>query len=286
VALLPPVGLGFGISKASIPGYSFDSSTAISSMNSRWNAKKNCAMVIEAAAMLNFGSSLFILKDGEDKQTRQKKEKGVIERGNLRPEDIGGVEADNLASLGKALNTETVFNVSDDEYGDDDIAEDDVSCLDHDEGFSDDSKGDESTVAQDEDEDDDVEMEDSQGDDYDQDSAFSTEDGLDSLKKGGRKIARDFKQHKIDQLEAEKAESEAAIVERIKRMEMEMVEKMDNIEMHYKQKYEDMLASAQGNNFPTPGVEATAAKEGSISLAKGGNNSQNAADFDALAAIK
>jgi hypothetical protein len=104
---------------------SFDSLMAISSMNSRWNAKKNCAMGIEmsaeAAAMLNFGSSPFILKAREDKQTRQKKEKGVIERGNLRPEDIRGVEADDLASLGDVSNTETVFDVSDDEYEDDDI---------------------------------------------------------------------------------------------------------------------------------------------------------------------
>ena len=78
-------------------------------------------MSAEAAAMLNFGSSPFILKAREDKQTRQKKEKGVIERGNLRPEDIRGVEADDLASLGDVSNTETVFDVSDDEYEDDDI---------------------------------------------------------------------------------------------------------------------------------------------------------------------
>jgi hypothetical protein len=141
-------------------------------------------------------------------------------------------------------------------------------------------------VAQDEDADDDVEMDDSQGDDYDQDSAFSTKDGLDILKKGGRKIARDSKQDKIDQLEAKKAELEAAIVEGIKRMEMEMVEKMDNIKMRYKRKYEDMLASGQINNIPMLGVEAAAANEGSISPATEGDNSQNAADFDASAAIK
>lgn len=81
---------------------SFDFSTAISAMNSKWNAKKNCAVEIEmsadAAAMLHFGSSPFILKDGEDKLTCQNRERGVIEPGNLHPQDIGGVEADDLAS--------------------------------------------------------------------------------------------------------------------------------------------------------------------------------------------
>jgi hypothetical protein len=131
-------------------------------------------------------------------------------------------------------------------------------------------------------------MEDSSNSKYgdDQDSAFSTKVSLESLKKGGRKIARNSKQDKIDQLEAEKAELEAAIVERIKRMEMEMVEKMDNIEMRYKQKYEDMLASAQGNNCPMPGVEAAAASEGTNLPSQEGDNSQKAADFDASAAIK
>jgi hypothetical protein len=98
---------------------------------------------------------------------------------------------------------------------------------------------------------------------------------LDSLKKGGRKIAHDSKQDKINQLEAEKAELEAAIVECIK-----------NIEMHYKQQYEIILASAQGNNIPTPGVEAAAVNGGSTSPAKESDNSQNAANFDALVAIK
>ena len=72
---------------------SFDSTTAVSAMNSKWSDKKGCAVKIEmspkAAAFLNLGSSPFIVKDGEDKLSRKKAGKGTIRRGNLKPEDIG-----------------------------------------------------------------------------------------------------------------------------------------------------------------------------------------------------
>lgn len=82
---------------------SFDSLTATSAMNSKWCSKRNCAVHIqmsaEATAELNFGNSPFVLKDGEDKTSRQKKENAVIQRGNISPEEIGGVDADDLKSI-------------------------------------------------------------------------------------------------------------------------------------------------------------------------------------------
>jgi hypothetical protein len=56
-------------------------------------------MSAEATAELNFGNSPFVLKDGEDKTSRQKKENAVIQRGNISPEEIGGVDADDLKSI-------------------------------------------------------------------------------------------------------------------------------------------------------------------------------------------
>jgi hypothetical protein len=107
----------------------------------------------EAAALLNFGSSPFILNEGEDKASRQKTEtKGVISRGNIKPDEIGGMDADDLASLGDETNAQTVFPDKDDEdeYEDDDL-DDDVSSM-GDNDFEDDIEEDnENTVAQDED---------------------------------------------------------------------------------------------------------------------------------------
>lgn len=98
-------------------------------MNSKWSEKKNCAVEIaitpEAAAFLNFGNSPFVLNEGGSKDARHKK-KGVIQRGNLKPEDIGGVDADDLESVGDVSNAKTFFKKgeeSDDE--EDDTDEDD-----------------------------------------------------------------------------------------------------------------------------------------------------------------
>jgi hypothetical protein len=101
--------------------------------------------------------------------------------------------------LGDESNTETVFEVDEDEYEHDDLEDDDVSRLGEDKGFSKESDGEESTVGQDRGGDDDVEdgrdedveMEDSFKSKFhrngnDQDSAFSTKVSLDSLKKGGK----------------------------------------------------------------------------------------------------
>jgi hypothetical protein len=172
---------------------SFDSLTATSAMNSKWSSKLNRAvqlqMSAEAAAELNFGNSPFVLKEGEDKATRREKEKAVIQRGNIRPEEIGGVDADDLQSVGEESNADTIFISDEDEEEYEDYDEDDVSMMSDNEGFEDD--GDENTVQKEgsgTDEDEDEEMEDNA---EDGDSAFSTKAELDGLAARGRKIRDD-----------------------------------------------------------------------------------------------
>jgi hypothetical protein len=146
----------------------------------------------EAAAMLNFGNSPFILKEGEDKASCQKtKTKGVISRGNIKPDEIGGMDADDLASLGEESNAQTVFQDEDDEdeYEDDDL-DDDVSSMGDDDFEGDIEDYDENTVAQDE-EDGDEDMNKVSEED-DDDSAFEPVDSshkdLDGLKESGRSV--------------------------------------------------------------------------------------------------
>lgn len=129
-------------------------------------------MSAEAAAELNFGNSPFVLKDGENKTSRQKKEKAFIQRGNIRPEEIRGVYADDLQSVGDESNAETIFISEEDEEEYEDYEDDEVSMMSDNEGFEDD--GDESTVQKEgseSDEDEDEEMVDAA---EDGDSAFST----------------------------------------------------------------------------------------------------------------
>jgi hypothetical protein len=61
---------------------SFSPEIGHSAMNSKWCSRHNCAveieMSLEAAALLNFGSSPFILKEGEDKASRQKTRAKVL----------------------------------------------------------------------------------------------------------------------------------------------------------------------------------------------------------------
>jgi hypothetical protein len=98
---------------------SFDSLTSTSAMNSKWCSKQNRAVQIqmsaEFVAELNFGNSPFVLKDGENEASRQKKENMFIQRGNIRPEEIGGVDADDLQSVGNKSNAETIFISDEDE---------------------------------------------------------------------------------------------------------------------------------------------------------------------------
>jgi hypothetical protein len=185
---------------------SFDSTTAIGAMNSKWSAKKNRAIEIavssEAAAFLNFGNSPFILGEGESKDARKQKAKGVIQRGNLKPEDIGGTDVDDLESLGDTSNAQTVYQddeaASEEEDSEED--DDDVSKLSEDE-YEDESEDDEHTVNKDygEESDDEKMEEESYVDDHD--SAFSTKAGLDDLKRGGRRVRRDSEVNYIKRIQ-------------------------------------------------------------------------------------
>jgi hypothetical protein len=116
------------------------------------------------------------------------------------------------------------------------------------------------------------------------DSAFSTKAGLESLKKGGRKIGKDSMEtdaeiirrgNMIRKLEAEKAALQQSFDERIKKMEIEMQERMMA-----------MMASAMEGKASSPGVDVESAKEGSTSPTKESDNSPTAEDTDAPAAVK
>jgi hypothetical protein len=69
---------------------SFSPQVSISAMNSKWCSRRNCAVEIEmspeATALLNFGNSPFILKEGEEKGARHESMKGTITRGNIKPD--------------------------------------------------------------------------------------------------------------------------------------------------------------------------------------------------------
>jgi hypothetical protein len=168
-------------------------------MNSKWCNKRQCAVEIqmsaEAAAELNFGSSPFVLKEGKDKAARQK---SVIQRSHIPTEDIGGVDADDLKSVGDASNTETVFG--NDEDDDDEYAEyedDDVSMMSDNEGF-----------------------EEAQGmEEEDADSAFSTKADLDDLAAQGRKVRGESREDLESQLEHARARARAEIAAKSKEIE-------------------------------------------------------------------
>jgi hypothetical protein len=251
---------------------SFDSSTAISAMNSKWSAKKNRAIEIsmsaEASAFLNFGNSPFILGEGESKDARKQKSKGVIQRGNLKPEDIGGTEADDLESLGDMSNAQTVFNDNDDDYEDDDVEEDDddVSKLSEDE-YEIDEDEDEKTVNQDYGEEtDDEEME--EASDEDHDSAFSTKADLDDLKEGGRRVRRDSGANytkRIQELEEEKRLAEERMAQHVKEMEEAFEANMSTVMARFKRREEELeavMANMNVKQSATPGTAREDTQEG------------------------
>jgi len=218
---------------------SFTPVTAHSAMNSRWCSRRNCAVEIEmspeAAALLNFGNSPFVLKDGEDKASRHKTEtKGVISRGNIKPDEIGGMDADDLASLGQQSNAHTIFNDKDeeDEYEDDDL-DDDVSSM-GDDDFDDYSDDEDTVVPEGEDDGDDTNDELKGRDD---DSAFSTVDGpqqdLDGLKEKGRDIRRDAREEalrdRIEELEEEKKLMEEQMNQKVSALEQMFQSQMNEL---------------------------------------------------------
>jgi hypothetical protein len=163
---------------------SFDSETATNAMNSKFNptTKKVILLSVDShsAAHAAFGQSPFILEAGEEMKTPQPTpqpmKKIQVKRSQLGPRDAGGMDLDDLNSVGGQSNTETVA-----------VDEDEVSEWDEDEGFEDEigveevgvdkeSKG-ESTHAGAEEEDADYDEEDGGGKmpaELDDDSAFDT----------------------------------------------------------------------------------------------------------------
>lgn len=254
---------------------SFDSLTATSAMNSKWSSKHNRALQIqmsaEAAAELSFGNSPFVLKDGEDKAARQKKEKAVIQRGNIKPDEIGGVDADDLQSVGDVSNAETIF-ISDEDDEEYEEYEDDVSMMSDNEGFEEDD-GDESTVQKEGSEsEDDEEMEESV---EDEDSAFSTKAGLDGLAARGRKIGTDGAAAAAAAWEQEKAAAREELSAKAKEMEdfmaaLKVKEEALNKALR--------MAESRMNDAASPGAAG--------GDAEGGDTSQEASASGASAAIK
>ena len=213
----------------------FDSDSAVVAMNSKWNSKKQkiieVAIGSDAAHLLNFGTSPFILGPGETTLRRTPAAKPKITRSNLGHDQAGGIDVDDLESVSGQSNAETVFGKVSDEDSDDDEEmedEDDVSDMDDDEGFEDD----ESTKAGSGDEDDadeseaEVLSEDESGDEStkagyrckepvdtsnseEESSAGglsgdeSTKAGLDDLKAKGKKVREDSEaQQEVDRLTA------------------------------------------------------------------------------------
>jgi hypothetical protein len=118
-----------------------DSSDAISAMNSKWSARKESVIEVatgsEAAARLNFGTSQFILAEGEVMKKATPKGKPIIERCDLDHNVKGGKMLDNLESVGDVSNCKTV---NQEEWEDYDCDEDDdaVSEMSEEDGCDDD----------------------------------------------------------------------------------------------------------------------------------------------------
>ena len=201
---------------------SMDSDTAVSAMNSRWSAKKQrvieVAMGSEAAKMLNFGKSPFILKPGETELAPARREKAKITGSNLQAGQYGGKNEDDLHSIGDESNAETVFKAAEEssdeesdgisEYGDDEDMGDEIASEDEDTvGGEEESESDEelSDVSMDGEAESNCSTKagrmtvDEASAVSDDDSGFSTVDGrakasrasLDDLKMGGRKVRGD-----------------------------------------------------------------------------------------------
>ena len=98
-------------------------------MNSKWNAQKQKVIEIaigsEAAAMLKFGSSPFVLQEGQT--TLPEKKKPKITSSNLNPDQKGSIDVDDLNSVSGQSNADNVFQnrVSDDDAMDEDTDDDD-----------------------------------------------------------------------------------------------------------------------------------------------------------------
>jgi hypothetical protein len=275
---------------------SFSSEVGHSAMNSKWCSRRNCAFEIEmspeAAALLNFGNSPFILKEGEDKHARQKSIKGVVSHGNIKPNEVGRMEVDDLASLGDESNARTVFLGDDDEdkYEDDDL-DDDVSSMGDDDFDEDSENEEEKTVAGGDDEGDEY-MEDASGDD--DDSAFSAVDDrrkdLDGLNHSGRKLRGEAEEaasrvridaalcNRIEELEEEKKQMERQMNQKVSALENMMSKLMKQLAAQNAintgnasnaEGKSDATKDANNEERSGPGAADTGEKEGSTSPATG-----------------
>jgi hypothetical protein len=141
-----------------------DSNAAIAAMNSKWSAKRETVIEVatgsEAAARLNFGTSQFILAEGEVMKKATPKRKPVIERCDLDHDVKGGKELDDLKSVGDASNCKTVNEEywEDYDYDEDDavseMSDNEESMEDDDDAETRDGCGGRNADAEDEEEDD------------------------------------------------------------------------------------------------------------------------------------
>ena len=271
---------------------SFSSEVGHSAMNSKWCSRCNCAVEIEmspeAAALLNFGNSPFILKEGEDKDACKKSIKGAVSHGNIKPNEVGGMDADDLASLGDESNAKTVFLVDDDkdEYENDDL-DDDVSSM-GDDDFDEDSEDEEEKTVAGGDDDGDEYMEDVSGDD--DDSAFSTVNDhrkdLDGLKQSGRNVRGEAEEaatrvrvdaalhNRIDELEEKKKQMEQQMSQKVSALENMMSELMKQLAAQNAindgsdpkaEGKSDATKDANDEEHSGPGAAVTGEKEGTTS---------------------
>jgi hypothetical protein len=212
----------------------FDSETATNAMNSKFNPTTKKVVLLsvntQAAAHAAFGQSPFILEPGEEMKTPKPTKKIQVKRSQLGPEDMGGMDFDDLHSVGAQSNTETVA-----------VDDDDVSEWDENEGFEDQegieevgdedrSKGESTYAGMDEE---DGEYEEEEEDDrkmpaeMDDDSAFETKGSAYSAKSGSTanfykgEIARLQEENAevIAQIQAENAANMRAMVEQMEAMQ-------------------------------------------------------------------
>ena len=234
-------------------------------------SKLQCLLKLQPFSISAIARS-FILGEGESKDARKKKAKGVIQRGNLKPEDIGGTDVDDLESLGDTSNAQTVYidedSGSEAEYSDDD--DDDVSKLSEEE-YEDESNDEERTVDKDygeESEDEEMEEESHDDDHY---SAFSTKSDLEDLKRGGRRVRRDSEANyikRIQELEEEKRLAEERMQAKVKELEDKFNHNMAKVltRLHSKEReMDDAIKNKSSDNQATPGATREDTQEGANS---------------------
>ena len=256
---------------------SFDSDAAVAAMNSKWNGKKKKVIEVaigsEAAQLMKFGSSPFILATGETKLKKTPAKKAKISRSNLG-DMAGGIDIEDLESVSGESHADTVFQgkVSDEEESDDDEMGDDVSEMGDDEGFEDD---DESTKADEEMEEHESEDDGSVGDESTKAAAYrgknaeetsdeedasaarsdgeSTKADLDDLKRKGKKVRE-------DESDTEEVNQLKMLIAAQAKMLSEMNMKIAALENDKKDKYDPRPGATEGDD--TAGTDPGVGSEG------------------------